>query len=98
MNITMAATKLRKNLFKLIEQVEKPGNTITITVDGEPKIIMMSVEDYEGWVETLEIMSDKELMKGIEEGMKDLKEGRFYTEEEFYGKFYKKSKAAKKNV
>ncbi len=47
----------------------------------------MKLEDYASWLETLEIMSDKELMEGVREGMQDLKEGRILTEEEFYKNF-----------
>jgi len=38
---------------------------VTITHEGHPAIVMMSVEEFEGWMETLEIMSDPELVKDI---------------------------------
>ena len=82
MNKTIPATKARKNLFKIIQEANKPGAQITITVGGEPKVIMMSVEDFEGWQETLEIMSDEKLMKGIKEGMAEIKAGKTLSLEE----------------
>lgn len=42
----------------------------------------MSFEDFEGWQETFEIMSDKKLMKGIKKALEDVKNGRLYSEEE----------------
>lgn len=65
------ATNARKNLFLLIEQASKPGSSVTITHEGIPKVIMMSTEEFEGWQETLDIMSDPELMKDILAGLKD---------------------------
>ena len=73
MKSTLTATAARQQFFKLIEAAGNPGRTFTITMEGEPKIVMMSVEDFEGWQETLEIMSDKKLMKGIREGLKGKK-------------------------
>ncbi len=71
----LSATNARRDFFKLIEMAQHPGQEITITVDGEPKVVMMSFEDYEGLIETLEIMSDPVLVKGIKQGMKESKLG-----------------------
>ena len=72
MNTTIPASKARKDFFKLIQSADRPGASVTITVEGEAKVVMMSVEDFEGWKETLEVMEDKALMKGIREGLTDL--------------------------
>lgn len=82
MNATLPATKARKQFFKLIQATDQPGTTVTITVEGEPKVVMMSVEEFEGWQETLEIMSDKKLLKRLEEAMKDIKKGKIYSSDE----------------
>lgn len=78
----MPATEVRINFFKLIQATEQPGRSITVTVDGEPKVVMMSTVDFEGWQETLEIMSDKNLMNGIKKGLQDIQKGKIFTEEE----------------
>jgi len=44
----------------------------------------MSYEEYEGLIETLEILSDKELMRGVERGLKDEKAGRIHKHEEVF--------------
>jgi PHD/YefM family antitoxin component YafN of YafNO toxin-antitoxin module len=76
MTRTISATLARKDFFKLIDQADRPGASIGITVDGEMRVVMMSAGEYEGWLETLEIMSDPELMKGIEQGMKEYRQGK----------------------
>ena len=75
-------TKARKNFFKVIEDSSIPGNPTAITVDGVPKVMMMSYDEFEGWMETMEIMSDPELVKGIKKGEDDFKKGNFITLEE----------------
>ncbi|MBI5754714.1 type II toxin-antitoxin system Phd/YefM family antitoxin [Candidatus Peregrinibacteria bacterium] len=44
-----------------MEKSEQPGHSIIITLNGIAKTVMMSVQDFEDWKETLEIMSDKQL-------------------------------------
>lgn len=82
MTKTLPATKVRQQFFKLIEATEQPGSSITITVAGEPKVVMMSVEDFEGWQETLEIMSDEKLVKDIKKARKEAASGKLYSEAE----------------
>lgn len=87
MNIktTKSATEVRKDFFDILDQVERSGVPYTITKGGKPIVVMMSAEQYESWEETLDIMSDPELVKGIEEGLDDLKHGRTSTYEEVFG-------------
>jgi prevent-host-death family protein len=71
MNKTVSATHARKNFFQLLKLAAKPGSSITITLEGTGPIVMMSQEEFEGWQETLDIMSDPELMSDIHEGTKE---------------------------
>jgi len=87
MNKTLSATKARENFFQLISEANQPGHQITITVDGEAKIVMISADDFAGWQETLEIIQDKNLMKGIAIALNDLKKGKVITEKEFTKKY-----------
>lgn len=78
----LTATEARKNLFKMIEEIVKKQNRVTITIDGKPKVVVMSYEEFEGWQETVEILSDEEMVKGIKEGLDDIKHGRTISFEE----------------
>ncbi len=87
MNIktTKSATEVRKDFFDILDQVERSSVPYTITKAGKPIVVMMSAEEYESWQETLDIMSDPELVAGIKEGLDDLKHGRTNTFEEVFG-------------
>ncbi len=82
MKSAYSATEARKKLFELINHASKPGLFVTITRDGEPKVVMMSVEEFDGWQETLEILSDPDLVKDIKKGLSDIKLGKVYTDAE----------------
>ena len=71
----ITATKARKNFFDLIKTASKPGKHISITHAGIPKVMMMSQDEFEGLIETLEIMSDPQLMRDIRASMKSKKKG-----------------------
>lgn len=66
----VTATEARRQLYKLIRAAGKPGGKVTITLAGSPPVVMMSQEELEGWMETLEVMSDPELVKDIAEAEK----------------------------
>jgi prevent-host-death family protein len=57
----MTATQARKELFSLIQMAQKSGKPVIITHEGLPKVVMMSFEEFEGWMETFDIMQDREL-------------------------------------
>lgn len=63
----------------LLDLASKPGHQVTITHEGHLPVIMMSQEDFEGWVETLEIMSDPQLMKDLRNYEKQKKAGTLKT-------------------
>lgn len=90
------ATKARQNFFKLIAETAKPGRTTAISVDGKPKVVMMSYEDFEGWMETIDIMSDPQLMQDLREAEEDYKEGRVYSLEEVRRELEKEDKKMKR--
>jgi len=56
---------------------------VTITLENYPSVVMFSQDELEGWQETMEIMSDPELMNDIREGMEDKKMGRVIRLEDF---------------
>ncbi|MBI3618578.1 type II toxin-antitoxin system Phd/YefM family antitoxin [Candidatus Peregrinibacteria bacterium] len=62
-----SATEARKQFFKLIRIAAKPGSSVTITLEGQPPVIVMSQDEFEGWQETLEILSDPQAMQQIRE-------------------------------
>ncbi len=90
----ISVRELRKNLANVISDVKAHYERYVVSKHGEPEAVLMSIEDYEGWLETLEIMSDKEAMKDIRLAEKELKKGKFYDFEKVFGK--KAKKRAKK--
>lgn len=80
--ITVSATQARSNLYDLINEVATSGKRVGITNKGETKAVLISPEELASWEATVEVMSDKDLVKGIKKGMEDIKKGRVVSWEE----------------
>jgi antitoxin YefM len=75
---TIPITEARKRIFDIAEEVQRPGTYYILTDKGRPKAVMMSVEEFESWVETLEVMQDfPDLKKDIKETQKAVKTGEY---------------------
>ncbi len=76
MTKTITATQARKDFFKLLRQAKTPGHFVRISLqDSDDDVIMMSADEWEGWMETLDIMSDPQLVADIREAERELKRG-----------------------
>ncbi|MBW1893056.1 MAG: type II toxin-antitoxin system Phd/YefM family antitoxin [Deltaproteobacteria bacterium] len=71
-------TKARNKFMKLPDQATQEG-IIAVTRRNKEVMAVMSWELYEGLIETLEVMSDPELMEHLKEGLEDVKAGRTYS-------------------
>jgi prevent-host-death family protein len=75
---TISISEARKKIFDIAEEVQKPGVYYTFTEKGRPKAVMMSFEEFESWVETLEVAQDfPDLKKDIEETNRAVKSGEY---------------------
>jgi len=70
--ISSAKTKL----LELLRQVEESRENVVITKNGLPKAVLLSYEDFAGLLETIEILADTKMLRGIKAGLQDMKAGR----------------------
>ena len=73
---SITASDAKKRLLELIRDADESFERYCITRNGEPRAVLMSVDDYEGWLETLEILSSKEAVAEIRKARKELDAGR----------------------
>lgn len=78
----MTASDARTNFYDLAEEAVKNSRRFTISIHGKPSVVIMALDDLEGLEETIDIMSDPELVKDIEAGEADRKAGRVSSLEE----------------
>lgn len=72
-NVTLK--HLRPRLPEIVDAVDSKMDRFIITKRGKPVAILMSVDDYESLLETLDILSDTKLMKRIKQAEEDVRKG-----------------------
>ena len=85
---TMPIKDVRKNISRLAEQLseEPESGAVTVTRRGKPVLALMSWELYEAILETLEVVSDRDLMAATKKGLQEIREGKGIPWEEARGK------------
>ena len=74
---TLPITKARDNFPDIIDRADRLLDEYIITVNGEPKAVIMSVQELASLKETLDILSNKALMKSLAEADKDTKKKKY---------------------
>ena len=88
--------KLRNNLAYVMDDVANHLDRYVISKRGKPEAILMCIDDYEGWLETLEIMGNRKALADIKEAKKELAKGKHYTFREVFGRPQRSSKKKRK--
>lgn len=73
-SVTLKA--LRPRLPQIIEEIDSKMDRFVITKRGKPVALMISMDDYESLLETLDILSNTHLAKRIKTAEEDVARGR----------------------
>ena len=74
MTKTIPLVEAKKNLSAIINDVESKYDRFNITKNGLSKAVIMSIEEYDGLLETKDILSSKEERETIRKAKKEVKE------------------------
>jgi antitoxin YefM len=73
---TYSISEIREEITRLPERFAEDPEAVAVTRHGKPVMAILPWELYEAIMETLEVMSDAELMASFREGVKELAEGK----------------------
>ncbi len=76
MTHTITLKELRPDLPRVVDQIDKKWERYIVTKHGKPSVVMLSIEDYESLMETLDILADPKAVQGLRRGEEDLRKGR----------------------
>lgn len=74
--------ELRANLSSVLDEVGDQREAVLVTRNGTPTAALISIDEYEGTEETLEILADPETVAAIEEGLAEIARGETVTLDE----------------
>ena len=85
MTKTMSLKQARSRFSSLIDKADRLSERFIVTKNGTPKAVVMGAEEYESWVETLELLSNPKTVKALQQGLKDAKAGRVHSFKDVFG-------------
>jgi len=80
---SLTATEARTKWFELIKKSIKGHKTFRIT-SKEGDAVLLSQEDYDSLLETLELLSTPGLLKSVKKAKKEIAQGKTYSLDEVF--------------
>ncbi|MCU0666096.1 MAG: type II toxin-antitoxin system Phd/YefM family antitoxin [Candidatus Omnitrophica bacterium] len=88
---TISLKKLRPELPAVIKNIDSRLDRYVVIKRGRPVAVMINPDDFEGLLETIEILSDKDAVKRIRKAKKEIAAGKTISMEQLRRKLEKKA-------
>ncbi len=72
-------TKVKNKLLDIIRTVESNDDVIAITKNGVPTAVILSIERFEGILETIDILTDEKAMRSLRKSIKEADTGKWVS-------------------
>jgi antitoxin YefM len=82
----MNASKARANFLDIIKKAHRGSNKYVVTTNGAAQAIIMGVNEYESWLETVNILKDASWVKALKQAEEDVRKGRIVSFEKVFGR------------
>jgi antitoxin YefM len=79
-------SKAKSQLLRLIREIEQRQEPVALTRDGVPAAVLLSIEQFQGLLETLEILADSKTMRGLRRSLRQAEQGRWLSDADVFGK------------
>ncbi len=70
---TISLSGAKDKLSKLVKETAETTEPLMISVHGRKEVVMISMEEYTGLMETIEILKDHDLVRKIHAGLQEAK-------------------------
>ena len=77
-------TKAKTNFLDMVRKIKGSDDAIAITKNGIPEVVLISMDRFDGLLETLEILSDEKAMKSIRKSIKEAGKGMWLDYDEVF--------------
>ena len=83
----MSISETRNKLTSLHGELRSSGDTVAVTSRGNPVLALLNWDLYESITETLAIMSDPDLVKALQQSIREAKAGKTVSLEDVKKEF-----------
>ena len=82
----ISVTEAKNRLLDLIRQLKNRHEVLAITRDGIPAAVLLSMEQYDGLMETLEVLADQKAMRSLSRSLKQAQAGQWVSDAAVFGR------------
>jgi antitoxin YefM len=79
---TKPLAEVRQDLSKIVEAAVSSHERFDITRNGKRAAVLMSADDYDSLLETLDVLADAELVRDVRRGLREAETGEVATHDE----------------
>lgn len=79
-------TEAKSRLLDLIRDLQAKDDIVAITKNGVPAAVLVTVERFEGLLETIDVLSDEKAMASLRRSLRQARTGRWVGDQEVFGK------------
>jgi len=83
-------SKARATFLDIIKNAHRGSNKYIVTTNGVAQAVIMGVDEYESWLETVNILKDASWVKALKEAEEDVRKGRIVSFEKVFGRRQRK--------
>ena len=76
---TLSLKEARNQFSDIVDRAGRLSERIVVTKNGRPKAVVMGADEFESWVETLELLSNPKAVKSLKQGLKEAKAGKLHS-------------------
>lgn len=84
---TLPLADIKARLSEIVDRVQSRHERITLTRNGRPAAVLISPEDLEALEDTLEILSDPDAMRDIEQARQEIARGEVLSADDLRAKY-----------
>ena len=84
MKTEITATDARKDFFEIVKGATEKHEVYRIQHRKGP-VVLLSAEDYDNLIETLELLSTKDFTKRLHQSIDQIKKGQTFSMEQVFG-------------
>lgn len=86
----LTATDAKAKFLEYVRNVRDFKEIYEITQRGEKSAVLLPLDVFEGFLETIEIVKDKEILQSIKRSLSDIESGRLHSFKEVVGRDQRK--------
>ena len=84
---TLPLAEIKAKLSEVVDRVENRHERVTLTRNGRPAAVLISPDDLDALEDTLEILSNPDAMREIEQAREEIARGKTVSADDLRAKY-----------